>query len=109
MPKTPVISPIHPGEVLLTKYLEPRGVTQSRLAVATGVPHRRINEIVRGKRHISADTASSLARYFGTTQRFWLNLQGHYDLEVELSQTLDEIEASAAPGDTDGQSRTEGP
>ncbi|MGH3854933.1 MAG: HigA family addiction module antitoxin [Pseudonocardiaceae bacterium] len=86
--------PIHPGEVLLLEYLEPLGVTQHRLAVAIGVPPRRINEIVHGKRRISADTALRLARYFGTTERFWLNLQGRHDLEIErdrLARTLDAI------------------
>jgi addiction module HigA family antidote len=66
MNATPIMSPIHPGEVLLQEYLEPLGVTQHRLAVAIGVPPRRINEIVHGKRRISADTALRLARYLGT-------------------------------------------
>ena len=86
--------PIHPGEVLMDEYLEPLGVTQHRLAVAIGVPPRRINEIVHGKRRITADTALRMARYFGTSERFWMNLQGRYDLEVErdrLVDTLDEI------------------
>ncbi len=87
------ISPIHPGEVLLLEYLEPLGVTQRRLALAIGVPPRRINEIVHGKRRISADTALRLARYFGTTERFWLNLQGRYDLEVERDRLLLTLEA----------------
>lgn len=72
--------PIHPGEILAEEYLGPLGVTQHRLAVDIGVPPRRINEIVHGKRRISADTALRLARYFGTSERFWLNLQGRYDL-----------------------------
>ncbi len=83
MNDTPSMSPIHPGEVLLHEYLEPFGVTQHKLAVAIGVPPRRINEIVHGKRRISADTALRLTRYFGTTERFWLNLQSRHDLEVE--------------------------
>jgi antitoxin HigA-1 len=93
-----IMSPIHPGEVLLEEYLEPLGVTQHRLAVAIGVPPRRINEIVHGKRRISADTALRLARYFGTSEGFWLNLQSRYDIESErdrLGQTLDEIEPLA--------------
>jgi addiction module HigA family antidote len=93
-----IMSPIHPGEVLLEEYLEPLGVTQHRLAVAIGVPPRRINEIVHGKRRISADTALRLARYFGTREGFWLNLQSRYDIESErdrLGQTLDEIEPLA--------------
>lgn len=88
------MSPIHPGEVLAEEYLTPLGVTQHRLAVDIGVPPRRINEIVHGKRRISADTALRLARYFGTSERFWLNLQGRYDLEIErdrLGPTLDHI------------------
>lgn len=99
MNATPTMSPIHPGEVLLQEYLEPLGVTQHRLALAIGVPPRRINEIVHGKRRISADTALRLARYFGTTERFWLNLQGRYDVEVErdrLKPTLDEIQPLAS-------------
>jgi addiction module HigA family antidote len=88
------MSPIHPGEILVEEYLTPLGITQHRLAVAIGVPPRRINEIVHGKRRISADTALRLARYFGTSERFWLNLQSRYDLEVErdrLGPVLDEI------------------
>ena len=99
MHATPIMSPIHPGEVLLAEYLEPLGVTQHRLALAIGVPPRRINEIVHGKRRISADTALRLARYFGTTERFWLNLQGRHDLEVErgrLTPTLAEIQPLAS-------------
>ncbi len=95
MTTNPTMAPVHPGEILLTEYLEPLGVTQHKVAVAIGVPPRRINEIVHGKRGISPDTALRLARYFGTSERFWLNLQGRYDLEVErdrLVDTLDEIE-----------------
>jgi antitoxin HigA-1 len=76
-------APIHPGEILLEEFLTPLGVSQYRLAQETSVPPRRINEIVRGLRSISADTALRLARYFGTSERFWLNLQTRYDLEVE--------------------------
>ena len=75
--------PIHPGEILLEEFLSPLGVSQYRLAKETSVPPRRINEIVRGMRSVSADTALRLARYFGTSERFWLNLQTRYDLEVE--------------------------
>ena len=88
------LTPIHPGEILMEEFLEPLQVSQNRLAVAIGVPPRRINEIVHGKRRITADTALRLARYFGTTDRFWLNLQTRYDLEVEkdnLGSTLDRI------------------
>ena len=77
------LAPIHPGEILLEEFLEPMGITQYRLAKDVTVPPRRINEIVHGKRRISADTALRLSKYFGTTERFWLNLQTRYDLEVE--------------------------
>lgn len=75
--------PIHPGEILLEEFLEPMGVSQYRLAKDIGVSARRVNEIVHGKRGVTADTALRLARYFGTTERFWMNLQIHYDLDVE--------------------------
>ena len=77
------LPPIHPGEVLLEEFLKPLGISQYRLAKGTSVPPRRINEIVQGKRSISANTALRLARYFGTSDRFWMNLQIRYDLEVE--------------------------
>jgi addiction module HigA family antidote len=83
MSAKPAMEPIHPGEILAEEYLAPLGVTQHRLAVAIGVPPRRINEIVHGTRRISADTALRLARFFGTSERFWINLQSRYDLEVE--------------------------
>jgi addiction module HigA family antidote len=74
---------IHPGEILQAEFLEPLGISQYRLARDISVPPRRINEIVHGKRAITADTALRLARYFGMSDRFWLNLQTRYDLEVE--------------------------
>jgi len=77
------LSPVHPGEILLEEFLSPMGLSQYRVAKDMSVPPRRINEIVLGKRAISADTALRLARYFGTSERFWLNLQTAYDLEVE--------------------------
>jgi len=77
------LAPIHPGEVLQADFLEPLGVSQYRLAQDISVPPRRINEIVHGKRAVSADTALRLARYFGTTERFWLNLQARFDLEQQ--------------------------
>jgi antitoxin HigA-1 len=77
------LAPVHPGEVLLSDFLEPLGVSQYRVARDISVPPRRINEIVHGKRAISADTALRLARYFGTSERFWLNLQARFDLETE--------------------------
>ena len=75
--------PVPPGEVLLEEFLEPMGVSQYRLAKDISVPARRINEIVHGKRGITADSALRLARYFGTSERFWMNLQTRHDLEVE--------------------------
>jgi addiction module HigA family antidote len=89
-----ITPPVHPGEILLSEFLEPLGVSQYQLAKAVDVPARRINEIVHGQRRISADTALRLARYFGTSERFWMNLQARYDLELEkdrLGTTLDEI------------------
>ena len=86
--------PIHPGEILVAEFLEPLGVSQYRLAKDISVTPRRINEIVHGRRGITADTALRLARYFGTTDRFWLNLQTRFDLEVEkdhLGDSLDQI------------------
>ena len=77
------LTPIHPGEVLQADFLEPLALSQYRVAQDLSVPARRINEIVHGKRAISADTALRLARYFGTTGRFWLNLQARFDLEVQ--------------------------
>ena len=77
------LAPIHPGEILANDFLEPLGLSQYRLAKDISVPARRINEIVHGTRAISADTALRLARYFGTTERFWLNVQSRYDLELE--------------------------
>lgn len=94
-----VMDPVHPGEVLNEEYLGPLGVTQHRVAVAIGVPPRRINEIVHGKRRITPDTALRLARYLGTSERFWLNLQDRYDIEVErvrLAETLAAIRPLAA-------------
>ena len=83
--------PVHPGEILLEEFLEPLGLSQYRLAKEISVPPRRINEIVHGKRAITADTALRLARYFETTDRFWLNLQTRYDLEVEKDRLGDKL------------------
>jgi addiction module HigA family antidote len=77
------LAPIHPGEILMAEFLEPLALSQYRLAHDLSVPPRRINEIVHGKRGITADTALRLGRYFGTSAQFWLNLQTRYDLEVE--------------------------
>ena len=77
------LDPIHPGEILLEEFMGPLGLSQYRVAKDIGVHPRRINEIVHGKRSVTADTALRLSRYFGTSERFWLNLQARYDLEVE--------------------------
>lgn len=74
---------IHPGEILMADFIEGFGITQNKLAVAIGVPPRRINEIVHGKRGITADTAMRLAKYFGTSAEFWMNLQAHYELRTQ--------------------------
>jgi len=87
-----LVEPIHPGEILMEEFLEPLGISQYRLAKDISVPPRRINEIVHGKRSITADTALRLARFFGTTERFWLNLQVRYDLEVERDRLADVLE-----------------
>jgi addiction module HigA family antidote len=96
------ISPIHPGEILLEEFLKPMGVSQYRLAKDINVDPRRINEIVLGRRSITADTALRLARYFGSSERFWLNLQTRYDLEVQKDQLGDrlheEVKVLAQPG-----------
>jgi addiction module HigA family antidote len=92
-------APIHPGEVLMHDFMEPMGITQYRVAKEIDVPARRINEIVHGKRAISADTALRLSRYFGLSDQFWLNLQALYDLQMakeHLHETLDAIMPIAA-------------
>jgi len=83
------LKPIHPGEVLSEEFLKPMSLSQNRLALNLGVPARRINEIVLGKRSISADTALRLAKFFGNSAEFWLGIQGQYDLDV-TTQTLGE-------------------
>lgn len=87
------LPPTHPGEVLVEEFLAPLSITEYRLAKAIDVPPRRINEIVHGKRGISVDTARRFARAFGTSERFWLNLQMHYELEIERDKRpeVDEI------------------
>jgi addiction module HigA family antidote len=84
--------PVHPGEILLEGFLQPFGISQYRLAHDIGVPPRRINEIVHGKRSISADTALRLSRYFGLSERYWMNLQARYDLEVEKDHLAGRLE-----------------
>jgi len=100
MSEKQLLPPIHPGEILLEEFLEPLGISQYRLAKDISVPARRINEIVHGRRAITADTALRLSRYFGLSERFWLNLQTRYDIELEkdklkgrLSQEVRVLEA----------------
>jgi addiction module HigA family antidote len=96
---SPIMAPVHPGEMLMEDFLKPLGVSQYRLAQAIGVPALRINEIVHETRRISADTALRLSRYFEMSDGFRLNLQGHYDLEIEkdrLTKTLKDMEPLAA-------------
>ena len=86
------LPPIHPGEILLEEFLKPMGLSQYRVAKDINVSPRRINEIVHGKRSISADTALRLSRYFGLSERFWMNLQSRYDLELEKDRLADRLE-----------------
>lgn len=88
-----LLPPIHPGEILLEEFLQPLEISQYRLAKDIGVPVRRINEIVLGKRRITADTALRLSRYFGLSERFWMNLQSRYDLEIEKDRLQGRLES----------------
>src|SRR5258708_36699128 len=92
-----VMAPAHPGEVLLEEFLKPLAVSQYQLAKEIGVPARRINEIVHGHRRISADSALRLARFFGTSGRFWINLQSRYDLELEKDRLGDALNGIRPP------------
>ncbi|MCI0591254.1 MAG: HigA family addiction module antitoxin [Gammaproteobacteria bacterium] len=83
--------PIHPGEILLEEFLKPMNISQYRLAKDINVPARRINEVVQGKRGITANTALRLGQYFGMSPQFWINLQTHYDLEVESDKIADRL------------------
>jgi len=85
------IPPIHPGEILFEEFLKPMGISQYRLAKEISVPARRINEVVHGKRAITADTALRLGRYFSMSPEFWINLQTHYDLEVEKEKLANKL------------------
>ncbi|OLT17392.1 addiction module antidote protein, HigA family [Serinicoccus sp. CUA-874] len=93
MTTTDKMAPIHPGEVLMKDFIEGFGITQNKLAVSIGVPPRRSNEIVHGKRGITADTALRLAKYFGTSAEFWINLQSHYELDRAEDAVGEQIEA----------------
>ena len=90
---TDKLAPIHPGEVLIEDFINAFGITQNKLAVSIGVPPRRINEIVHGKRAVTADTALRLGKYLGTSAEFWLNLQTHYDLDLAEDRVAEQIAA----------------
>ena len=90
-------SPIHPGEILITEFLEPMGISQYRLALNIGVTPRRINEIVHGRRGITADTALRMGRFFNMEAQFWMNLQSHYDMEVALEVLEDRLDREVHP------------
>jgi addiction module HigA family antidote len=85
------LAPIHPGEILMEEFLKPMEISQYRLAKDINVPARRINEIVQGKRSITPDTALRLSKYFGLSERFWINLQARYDLETEKDRLKDRL------------------
>ena len=85
------LAPIHPGEILMEEFLKPMEISQYRLAKDINVPARRINEIVQGKRSITPDTALRLSRFFGLSERFWINLQARYDLETEKDRLKDRL------------------
>jgi addiction module HigA family antidote len=87
-----LLEPIHPGEILMEEFLKPMDISQYRLAKDINVPARRINEIVHGNRSISPDTALRLSKYFGLSERFWINLQARYDLEVEKDKLKDRLD-----------------
>jgi addiction module HigA family antidote len=86
------LSPIHPGEILMEEFLKPMNISQYKLAKDISVPPRRINEIVHGTRAITPDTALRLSRYFGLSERFWINMQTRYDLEVEKDRLQDRLD-----------------
>ena len=92
----PKMLPVHPGKILLEEFLKPMGISQYRCALDIHVPPRRINEIVHGKRSITANTAIRLSRYFGLSERFWLNLQTRYALEVEKERLKGRLEREVA-------------
>ena len=91
------LSPVHPGEVLLEEFIKPMNLSQNRIAIDIGVDTRRINEIVLGKRSVTADTALRLARYFGNSPQFWLGLQNQYDLDITEDQLGKRLEREVRP------------
>ena len=95
--RTQKLTPVHPGEVLLEEFLKPMNLSQNRLALAIGVPPRRINEIVLGKRGITADTALRLARYFNMSPQFWMGLQMDYELDEAADELSDRLEREVRP------------
>lgn len=95
--KNLIPGPIHPGEILLEDFMKPLAITQYALAKAISVPPRRINEIVHGKRAISADTALRLGRYFGVDPQSWMNLQSHYELEVAAQNLGEKLKSEVNP------------
>lgn len=95
--KNKKMDPIHPGEILFEEFLKPMRISQYRLAKEISVPPRRINEIVHGKRSITADTALRLSKYFGTSERFWLNLQTRFDLEIEKERLGERLDSEVHP------------
>ena len=99
------LPPVHPGEVLLEEFLKPLDISQYRLAKSMSVPPRRVNEIVLGKRSVSADTALRLSRYFGTSEQFWLNLQTEYDLDVEKDRLGLRLESEVVQLSPQGQKK----
>ena len=92
-----MLAPVHPGEILLEEFLVPMGLSQSKLALSLRVPTTRINDIVHGRRAVTADTALRLARFFGTSPAFWLNLQQRYDLDVATDALGDRLEREVQP------------
>jgi addiction module HigA family antidote len=96
------LAPVHPGEILQEEFLDPIGLSQNRLALSIRVPARRINEIVHGKRRVTADTALRLGRFFGMSAQFWMNLQARYDLDVAEDELGDRLEREVEVLNTDG-------
>ena len=96
------LTPIHPGEVLLEEFIKPMNLSQNRLAINIGVDTRRINEIVLGKRCITADTALRLARFFGNSPQFWIGLQAQYDLDVAVDTLCTRLDREVRPLSTAG-------
>jgi addiction module HigA family antidote len=122
---TEKLAPVHPGEILLEEFIKPLGISQYRLCEDISVQPRRINKIVHGDRAITAETALRLSRYFGTSERFWMNLQTRYDIEIEkdrlgdrlvaevkilaAEETVVDMAADVVPDEMDGQPPSEDP